>query len=288
MGIAAGRDQRHALRRPGRRRSPRHHAVHQHRTFPHRHVADEDGERSVLPPQPRSDVREIPGAGGRVARSQQIADSVDIDIELGKYYFPNFECPDKKRPMDYLRELCIQGLLERYEGDDERIIDGKLRRGDGSTRSRTGRHRKARLSDLLFDRVGLRQSRAHRSASRRRPGAAASARSSVTRCICRTSARSATTCCLNDSSMKVAPSRRISTSTSKRNVASKSSITSRNVTARNGLPDRHLRNAGRQGGDQGHRPRAGRPPGTRQPDHRDGARRTEDHDSRKRWRKAPT
>lgn len=55
------------------------------------------------------------------ARSQEIADSVDIDIELGKYYFPGFECPDEKTPLEYLRELCIQGLKERYEGDSERI-----------------------------------------------------------------------------------------------------------------------------------------------------------------------
>ena len=61
-----------------------------------------------------------------VARSQEIADTVDIDLELGKYYFPKFECPDEKKPIDYLRELCIEGLLERYEGDPERIVDGKL------------------------------------------------------------------------------------------------------------------------------------------------------------------
>ncbi|MEM0927224.1 MAG: DNA polymerase III subunit alpha, partial [Planctomycetota bacterium] len=60
------------------------------------------------------------------ARSQEIADSVHIDLELGKYYFPKFECPDEKKPIDYLRELCIEGLLERYEGDSERIVDGKL------------------------------------------------------------------------------------------------------------------------------------------------------------------
>ncbi|MEM6469691.1 MAG: DNA polymerase III subunit alpha [Planctomycetota bacterium] len=60
------------------------------------------------------------------ARSQEIADSVDIDLELGKYYFPKFECPEKKKPIDYLRELCIEGLLERYEGDSERIVDGEL------------------------------------------------------------------------------------------------------------------------------------------------------------------
>ncbi|MEM6689650.1 MAG: DNA polymerase III subunit alpha, partial [Planctomycetota bacterium] len=68
----------------------------------------------------------FPGLEDACARSQEIADSVDIDLELGKYYFPNFECPDKKEPLDYLRELCIKGLLERYEGDDERIVDGKL------------------------------------------------------------------------------------------------------------------------------------------------------------------
>jgi len=75
---------------------------------------------------PQQMYEKFPGLEDAVSRSQQIADSVDIDIELGKYYFPNFECPDEKKPLDYLRELCIQGLLERYEGDAERIIDGKL------------------------------------------------------------------------------------------------------------------------------------------------------------------
>ena len=66
------------------------------------------------------------GLEDAVARSQEIADSVDIDLELGKYYFPKFECPEEKKPIDYLRELCISGLLERYEGEADRIIDGKL------------------------------------------------------------------------------------------------------------------------------------------------------------------
>ena len=61
-----------------------------------------------------------------VARSQEIADSVDIDLELGKFFFPNFECPDEKQPIDYLRELCIKGLFERYVDETDRIIDGEL------------------------------------------------------------------------------------------------------------------------------------------------------------------
>jgi DNA polymerase III subunit alpha len=60
------------------------------------------------------------------ARSQEIANTVDIDLQLGKYYFPNFECPDEQTPLDYLRALCVKGLKERYEGDRERIVDGEL------------------------------------------------------------------------------------------------------------------------------------------------------------------
>ncbi|MEM9586789.1 MAG: DNA polymerase III subunit alpha, partial [Planctomycetota bacterium] len=75
---------------------------------------------------PQQMYEKFPGLSDAVARSQEIANGVDIDLELGKYFFPSFECPEKKEPIDYLRELCVKGLLERYEGDDERIIDGKL------------------------------------------------------------------------------------------------------------------------------------------------------------------
>ncbi len=68
----------------------------------------------------------FPGLEEACGRSQEIADSIDIDIELGKYYFPNFECPNDARPLDYLRELCIQGLKERYTDEPERLVDGVL------------------------------------------------------------------------------------------------------------------------------------------------------------------
>ncbi|WP_419195283.1 DNA polymerase III subunit alpha, partial [Novipirellula herctigrandis] len=68
----------------------------------------------------------FPGLEHAVARSQEIADSVEIEIELGKHFFPKFECPDNKKPIEYLRELCVVGLLDRYEGDTERIVDGEL------------------------------------------------------------------------------------------------------------------------------------------------------------------
>jgi DNA polymerase-3 subunit alpha len=75
---------------------------------------------------PQQMYEKFPGLEDAVRRSQEIANSVDIDLQLDKYYFPNFECPDQLKPIDYLRQLCIDGLMERYEGDSERIIDGQL------------------------------------------------------------------------------------------------------------------------------------------------------------------
>ncbi|GAA5508105.1 DNA polymerase III subunit alpha [Novipirellula caenicola] len=75
---------------------------------------------------PEQMYEKFPGLEDAVARSQEIANTVDIEIEFGKHFFPNFECPNDMAPIDYLRELCIEGLLNRYEGDPERIVDGKL------------------------------------------------------------------------------------------------------------------------------------------------------------------
>ncbi|MGI9427615.1 MAG: DNA polymerase III subunit alpha, partial [Bythopirellula sp.] len=67
----------------------------------------------------------LPGHEEALARSQAIADMVDIDLELGKRHFPNFTPPEQKPSDEYLRELCIAGLKdsyvdvpERWDGDD--------------------------------------------------------------------------------------------------------------------------------------------------------------------------
>ena len=62
-----------------------------------------------------------------VARSQDIADSVDIDLELGRRHFPTYSpLPVNQTADEYLREICIRGLKERYEGDDEMLPGGEL------------------------------------------------------------------------------------------------------------------------------------------------------------------
>ena len=55
-----------------------------------------------------------------------IADSCDVQIELGKWFFPEFEIPDKKTAPDYLRELADQKVTpetkERLDYELEIII----------------------------------------------------------------------------------------------------------------------------------------------------------------------
>ncbi|MEK6238881.1 MAG: PHP domain-containing protein, partial [Planctomycetales bacterium] len=62
----------------------------------------------------------FPGMDEAVAQSQLIADTVDIELELGQRHFPTFTIPDEKQPADYLRELCLEGLRDRYADQPDR------------------------------------------------------------------------------------------------------------------------------------------------------------------------
>ena len=68
----------------------------------------------------------FPGFDEALKQSQLIADSVNIELELDKRHFPAFTPPENKQPQDYLRELCLQGLKERYADVPERWTDGEL------------------------------------------------------------------------------------------------------------------------------------------------------------------
>ncbi len=68
----------------------------------------------------------FPGHEDAVARSQEIADRVDIDLELGKRNFPSFQVPGGATAEDYLRQLCIDGLTDRYADDPEMMPGGQL------------------------------------------------------------------------------------------------------------------------------------------------------------------
>ncbi len=61
---------------------------------------------------------------GAVGRSQEIADSVSIDLDLGKRHFPGFEVPGGLTASEELRRLCLEGLRERYATVAKRWADG--------------------------------------------------------------------------------------------------------------------------------------------------------------------
>jgi DNA polymerase-3 subunit alpha len=67
----------------------------------------------------------FPGYEDAVARSQEIADSVDIELS-GQRHFPVYETPDNLTSEDYLRQLCVEGLKRKYQNNPKRLIDGEL------------------------------------------------------------------------------------------------------------------------------------------------------------------
>ncbi|MBT4158693.1 MAG: DNA polymerase III subunit alpha, partial [Planctomycetaceae bacterium] len=58
-----------------------------------------------------------------VGMSQQIADSVSIELELGKRHFPGFDLPSGTTAADELKRLCVDGLRARYAATDKRWRD---------------------------------------------------------------------------------------------------------------------------------------------------------------------
>jgi DNA polymerase-3 subunit alpha len=75
---------------------------------------------------PEDMYRLFPNYADAVARSQEIADSVDIDIDFKKRYFPVFEPPEAKTPAEYLRELCERGVKERYGDNPSDAVQKRL------------------------------------------------------------------------------------------------------------------------------------------------------------------
>ena len=75
---------------------------------------------------PEQMYEKFPGLENAVSQSQAIADTVDIQLDLNVRHFPVFKLPEEETPEDKLRQLCYDGLKERYEGDEEMQPNGQL------------------------------------------------------------------------------------------------------------------------------------------------------------------
>lgn len=84
-----------------------------------------DGDQYFLR-GPEDMYRAFPDQADAVARSQEIADRVDLELELGKRHFPVFDVPEGTTAESFLRELCEKGLRERYADNPDFCRDGQL------------------------------------------------------------------------------------------------------------------------------------------------------------------
>ncbi len=63
------------------------------------------------PQEMERDFKEIPEA---IENTQKIADLCNFQFKLGEIKLPEFPIPSQKSPDEFLEELCLQGLKERY------------------------------------------------------------------------------------------------------------------------------------------------------------------------------
>lgn len=68
----------------------------------------------------------FPGAEDAVRRSVEVAERCNLDLELGKRFFPIFTPPDGLTSDEYLRKLCVEGLKRRYANNPKRMVNGEL------------------------------------------------------------------------------------------------------------------------------------------------------------------
>ena len=68
----------------------------------------------------------IPQDPDAVRRSVEIAARCELNLELGKRFFPIFTPPDGLTSDEYLRKLCLEGLRRRYANNPKRMVNGEL------------------------------------------------------------------------------------------------------------------------------------------------------------------
>jgi DNA polymerase-3 subunit alpha len=70
--------------------------------------------------------RLFPNHADAVKRSQEIADSCDIQLDFKKRHFPVYTPPEGKTPEQHLRELCEKGLRSRYGDTASEAVRARL------------------------------------------------------------------------------------------------------------------------------------------------------------------
>ena len=79
---------------------------------------------SFRPPEEMIETfKDIPQA---IKNTQEIAAACNFEFELGKIKLPHFEVPNGKTPDEYLEELCLKGLKNRFKSPPEKEVLDRL------------------------------------------------------------------------------------------------------------------------------------------------------------------
>jgi DNA polymerase-3 subunit alpha len=66
---------------------------------------------------------DFPGLEHAMARTLEVAERCNLEIELGRILLPSFPVPDGRDSFDYLVQLCEQGLVKRYGRSTPELTD---------------------------------------------------------------------------------------------------------------------------------------------------------------------
>ena len=88
---------------------------------PERLSMTQDDFSMKSPQQMAEEFKDYPEA---IENTQKIADACNLEMELGKTKLPVFPLPEGKTDMQYLEELCYQGIEKRYgKNPDPKVIE---------------------------------------------------------------------------------------------------------------------------------------------------------------------
>jgi DNA polymerase-3 subunit alpha len=66
---------------------------------------------------------DFPGLEHALARTLEVAERCNVELELGRVLLPTFPVPDGRDAFDYLVELCEKGLVRRYGKTTPELVD---------------------------------------------------------------------------------------------------------------------------------------------------------------------
>ncbi len=92
-----------------------------------------------------------------IENTNKIAEKCNVEFKFGEYHLPEFKSPDGMDNETYLRELCRQGIIDRYgraQGSNGSDLISMGDDADGSINGKTSDKTYDKTSDKTYDKAG--------------------------------------------------------------------------------------------------------------------------------------